>query len=170
MFEISWLAFYLLLHLLLAALLLPPLILAGRNRLSQQPATMLTLWQIAALLLIVTPLILLQPWALDQQLMPWFQISVGPILEQNTARPEAPLSSDAVQQVRWPLTSQLIYLLAPAFWLWLVLPAGALIRFTKYSPAIIRYSVYAGRPPALHRINCHHQSLCYNIQLLSALC
>lgn len=117
MFEISWLAFYLLLHLLLAALLLPPLILAGRNRLSQQPATMLTLWQIAALLLIVTPLILLQPWALDQQLMPWFQTSVGPILEQNTARPEAPLISDAVQQLRWPLTSQLIYLLAPAFWL-----------------------------------------------------
>ncbi|TXH97189.1 MAG: hypothetical protein E6Q75_05530 [Rheinheimera sp.] len=131
MFEISWLAFYLLLHLLLAALLLPPLILAGRSQFLQQPATMLTLWQIAALLLIVTPLILLQPWALDQQLMPWFQASVGPILEQNTARPEAPLSSDSVQQVRWPLTSQLIYLLAPAFWLWLVLPAGALIRFTK---------------------------------------
>ena len=40
MVEISWLAFYLLLHLLLATLLLPVFLLAGRSRLKHQPAAM----------------------------------------------------------------------------------------------------------------------------------
>ncbi len=43
MVEISWLAFYLLLHLVLASLLLPGLLLAGRSRLQHQPAAMLRL-------------------------------------------------------------------------------------------------------------------------------
>lgn len=136
MVEISWLAFYLLLHLLLATMLLPALLLTGRSRLKHQPATMLTLWQIAAALLIFVPALLLQPWALDQQLMPWFQASVSPVLQQSgalTAVPpiQLPGTSQAVQQVRWPMLSQLIYLLAPAFWLWVILPAGALIRAAR---------------------------------------
>lgn len=134
MVEISWLAFYLLLHLLLATLLLPVFLLAGRSRLKHQPAAMFRLWQIAAVLLIVTPMFLLQPWALDQQLMPWFQASVSPVLEQHTvltASNASDLSADAVRQVQWPLTSQVIYLIAPAFWLWLILPLGTVIRAMK---------------------------------------
>ena len=136
MVEISWLAFYLLLHLFLAALLLPVLLLAGRSRLKHQPAAMLRLWQIVALLLIITPLLLLQPWALDQQLMPWFQASVSPVLEQsNGVQAPAAVKTDgtldSIQQVHWPVLSQLIYLLAPAFWLWLILPAGAAVRAAK---------------------------------------
>jgi beta-lactamase regulating signal transducer with metallopeptidase domain len=134
MIEISWLAFYLILHLLLAMLLLPALLLAGRSRLKHQPATMLKLWQIAAALLVLFPILLLQPWALDQQLMPWFQASVSPVLEQSSSiqgSANLPVTGHAVQQVHWPLMSQLVYLLAPAFWLWLILPAGALVRATK---------------------------------------
>ena len=134
MVEISWLAFYLLLHLLLATMLLPALLLAGGSRLKHQPATMLKLWYSAALLLIIMPMLLLQPWALDQQLMPWFQATISPVLEQSTAITAAadiPASGQTIQQVRWPLTSQLIYLLAPAFWLWLILPLGALVRVGK---------------------------------------
>ena len=134
MAEISWLAFYLLLHLLLATLLLPALLLTGQSRLRHQPAIMLRLWQIAAVLLLVAPLLLLQPWALDQQLMPWFQASVSPMLEQSATVAPAPVNTvteQTVQQVRWPLMSQFIYLLAPAFWLWLILPAGTLIRAMK---------------------------------------
>lgn len=134
MVEISWLAFYLLLHLLLATLLLPALLLAGRSRLKHQPDAMLRIWQVAALLLIFTPMLLLQPWALDQQLMPWFQASVSHVLAQNTIAQDPhsiAVTSNIAQQVRWPLTSQLIYLLAPAFWLWLILPLGALVRAAK---------------------------------------
>jgi beta-lactamase regulating signal transducer with metallopeptidase domain len=134
MVEISWLAFYLLLHLVLASLLLPGILLAGRSRLQHQPAAILRLWQIAAVLLVVTPMLLLQPWALDQQLLPWFQASVSPVLEQSAvlAAPSATAhTADMVEQVTWPLTSQLIYLLAPAFWLWLILPVGVFIRSAK---------------------------------------
>ncbi|MDZ7869688.1 MAG: M56 family metallopeptidase [Rheinheimera sp.] len=134
MVEISWLAFYLLLHLVLASLLLPGLLLAGRSRLQHQPAAILRLWQIAAVLLVVMPMLLLQPWALDQQLLPWFQASVSPVLEQSAviAAPPAPLhTADMVQQVTWPLTSQLIYLFAPAFWIWLILPVGIFFRSAK---------------------------------------
>lgn len=134
MVEISWLAFYLLLHLFLAILLLPALLLAGRSQLRHQAATMLRLWQLAAVLLIITPILLLQPWALDQELMPWFQASVRHVMPQH-AIADAPQAiagtSDIVQQVRWPLSSQLIYLLAPAFWLWLILPLGTLVRAAK---------------------------------------
>lgn len=132
MLEVSWFAFYLLLHLLVSAVVLPVLVWLSRQAAQRHyaPALLLKGWYLAALLLFVVPALLLQPWALDQQLMPWFhqsvqQVSIAAAPAASGVSTSAALNgagSQQILQVDWPLTAQWIYYLAPAFWFWLLLP------------------------------------------------
>ncbi len=141
--DMNWLAFYIWLHLMLAALLLPLLIGLSRQSTQLAPSSMLRLWTFSAVLLVVLPLVLLQPWALDQQLIPWFAQGVqhivppaqSAILAQSTAL--APVSASwslqdvpaaTVVQVQWPLLSQLLAKLAPPAWLWWLLPLVSAVK------------------------------------------
>ena len=53
--DMNWLAFYIWLHLLLAALLLPVLIGLSRQSTQLAPSLMLRLWTFSAVLLVVLP-------------------------------------------------------------------------------------------------------------------
>ncbi|OBP16339.1 hypothetical protein A5320_02710 [Rheinheimera sp. SA_1] len=133
MLEISWLGFYLLLHLLLCSVWLSALYWLSRQ--TRLPAArMLKLWQLNAVLLLILPLVLLQPWALDKQLLPWFhqgitQLTGAPaLMSSGTAFATDDL---AVRYVDWPLLSQLIYQLTPGSWFWLLVPLVSLLRFGR---------------------------------------
>ncbi|MBU2428472.1 MAG: ankyrin repeat domain-containing protein [Gammaproteobacteria bacterium] len=136
MLEISWLGFYLLLHLLLALLLVPAVYALDRSQFCPAPAGMLRLWTGVAVLLFGLPVILLQPWALDQQLLPWLHGSVTPVLAISGDTQNMALSASAVtlrdplliEQHHFPLLPQLMYLFSPILWFWLLLP---LISFLK---------------------------------------
>lgn len=133
MFEISWLGFYWLLHLLLCAIWLPALYwLSRQSRLAA--AKMVLLWQVTALILLVLPLVLLQPWALDKQLLPWFHQGVtqltGAAVPPDMAESVSP-GDLTVRYVDWPLVSQLLYQLTPGAWIWWILPLGALVRLMR---------------------------------------
>ena len=140
MLEVSWFAFYLLVHLLLALGVLPMLLWLGRHLL--QPQWMLRLWTMSALIVVILPLLLLQPWAFGRQVLPWFHggiqyFSSSPILthakqgndlavvqiDPQIVSPEK-LQSQGVKQIRWPVLSQWLYRLAPVIWLWLLVPIG----------------------------------------------
>lgn len=153
MLEISWFAFYLLLHLLLSAVLLPLLLWLSRQALQRgyPPALLLKGWYLAVLLLFVMPVVLLQPWALDSHLMPWFHhsvqqaagmhgaaalppgLSAGLSTALSTEISPAPVAIDsqAIRQVEWPLAAQVIYYLAPAFWFWLLLPLISVLALVR---------------------------------------
>lgn len=125
MLEISYLAFYLLLHLVLAVLLVPLVYGLSRSRYCPTPGLMLRIWAGLALILFLVPLLLLQPWGLDQQLLPWFHGSMAHVLTPS----ESAVSLDTivtdplpVRQHYFALLPQILYLMAPAFWLWLLLP------------------------------------------------
>ncbi len=85
MLEVSWFGFYMLLHMAIALLLIPLLLLLNQIY-KLQPFIMLKLWSVAAGLVIMLPVILLQPWALDRQVLPWFhgqiqQLSGAPVIQ-----------------------------------------------------------------------------------------
>jgi len=137
MLEISWFAFYVLLHLLLATLLLPGLCWLSKRQPSLPAQQMLQLWRGAAILLLLLPAVMLQPWALEAQILPWFQHSLpavagqlpqAVILPQSNAAMLPDENFSAVQQLDWPLPLQLVYLLSPAYWMWLLLPLGSLLK------------------------------------------
>lgn len=99
MLEVSWFGFYMLLHVAIALLLVPLLLLF--NRLYQlQPMIMLRLWSVAAGVVLVLPMILLQPWALDRQVLPWFHgqvqvLSATPMIRAKPVMdlPERPVAT-----------------------------------------------------------------------------
>lgn len=134
MLEVSWFAFYLFLHLLVSAVVLPVMLWLSRQAAQRHyaPASLLKGWYLVALLLFVVPALLLQPWALDQQLMPWFHQQVQQVsggadasvwsTDLTVSAASAVTDLSRVHQLDWPLLSQLIYYLAPAFWFWLLLP------------------------------------------------
>lgn len=74
MFEVSWFAFYLIIHLMISAFILPCLYFIGERL--PQPQWLLRLWSFAAVIVFVLPILLLQPWALDRQVLPWFHGSI----------------------------------------------------------------------------------------------
>lgn len=136
MLEISWLAFYMLLHVALSLGLLP-LQAWSRRVSSQHAAVLIWVWSSAGISLVVLPLLLLQPWALDTQVVPWFHQGMTQLLPASTATlPEQPMPPQlppeqavtAVRQVYWPLASQVLYLLSPSFWCWLIVPLVALLK------------------------------------------
>lgn len=130
MLEISWLGFYLLLHLVLALLVVPAVYALGRSQFCPAPQHMLRLWTGVAVLLFVLPLLLLQPWALDHQLLPWLHGSMAPVLAPTVEVQNLPLSAPtatpldplAIEQHHFPLLPQLMYMFSPVFWVWLLLP------------------------------------------------
>lgn len=136
MLEISWLGFYLLLHLILALLLVPAVYALGRSQFCPAPQQMIRLWTVVTLLLFVLPVLLLQPWALDEQLLPWLHHSTTAGLAQSVAVNQLPLAALpatsidplAMEQHHFPVLPQLLYMFAPLFWFWLLLP---LISFFK---------------------------------------
>lgn len=132
MLEISYLAFYLLLHLILAALVVPLVYGFSRSRFCPSPGWMLRIWTILAVILFVLPMLLLQPWGLDEQLLPWFHSSMAQVL---TIAEPAVVSSHLttpdpmqIRQHHFALLPQVLYLLAPAFWLWLLLPLYSVMK------------------------------------------
>nr|WP_315482231.1 M56 family metallopeptidase [uncultured Undibacterium sp.] len=140
MMEISWLAFYIWLHLLLAALLLPGLVVLSRQPIELSPQSMLRLWTLCAALLLGLPALLLQAWALDQQFVPWFAQGVQQVLgEAQTAlvhtkpglEPVAAMPELAIKQIHWPLLSQQLSKLAPPSWLWWLLPLVGSIKLLR---------------------------------------
>lgn len=131
MLEISYLAFYILLHLVLAALLVPLVYGVSRRRFCPPAAWMLRIWTGLALLLFVLPVLLLQPWGLDQQLVPWFHGSMAQVLTM----PDLQAGADQVTADPWQIRQhhfalwpQILYLLAPVFWLWLLLPLYSMVK------------------------------------------
>jgi len=131
MLEISYLAFYLLLHLLLAALLMPLVYGLSRSRICPAPGWMLRIWTGLAVMLFVLPLLLLQPWALDQQLVPWFHggmVQVLPTPELASTNQITSADPLQIRQHHFALLPQILYLLAPAFWLWLLLPLYSVVK------------------------------------------
>jgi len=131
MLEISYLAFYLLLHLLLAALLMPLVYGLSCSRYCPPPGIMLRIWTGLALILFLLPLLLLQPWGLDQQLLPWFHGSMAQVLtlpEPATAATAATTDALHIRQHHFALWPQILYFIAPAFWLWLLLPFYSVLK------------------------------------------
>uniref|UniRef100_A0A486XRC1 Ankyrin n=1 Tax=Rheinheimera sp. BAL341 TaxID=1708203 RepID=A0A486XRC1_9GAMM len=157
MLEISYLAFYVLLHLVLAALLVPLVYGISRSGLCPPPGWMLRIWTGVALILFVLPMILLQPWALDQQLLPWFHGSMAQVL--TTTEPAAltghliASESRQIRQHHFALLSQILYFLAPVFWLWLFLPLCSavkvigLLRSYRASRWLVRTAQACELPP-----------------------
>lgn len=145
MLEISWLAFYMLLHVLLSLGLLPLLVWSRRVH-NMHAASMVWLWNLAGVCLVLLPVLLLQPWALDRQILPWFHQGLTQVLPSTAPIPEqigtADLFSEpsfsasaasapaqhSVRQVQWPLTSQVLYWLSPSYWFWLIVPLVALLK------------------------------------------
>lgn len=129
MLEVSWLAFYMLLHWGLSLLLWP--LRAWSHRLGNQHAAQLVkLWGCAAALLLLVPLLLLQPWALESKVLPWFHQGLVQVI--HSAPTEAvtsnPATSTVIRLQTWPLSSQLLYLLAPSFWFWLLIPLISVLK------------------------------------------
>ena len=152
MLEASWIAFYLILHLLVSVFILPLLLAVGKRW--PHPQWMLRLWSFAAIIVVVLPLLLLQPWAIDRQVLPWFHGSVqflnnAPQLvttdrfepagsrdmsadpsfaanDKDLRQQALAKDSEAVKvtQYRWPVFSQVLYWLSPGVWLWLIIPLG----------------------------------------------
>jgi len=131
--DINWLAFYIWLHLLLAMLLVPLLVWCSRQPAQLSPAWMLRLWTFCAVLLLLLPVLLLQPWALDAQLLPWFSHGIQHVVAGaqttvlaagtvQTLAAQQPLPTLTMVQVHWPLLSQLLAWLAPPSWCWWLLP------------------------------------------------
>jgi beta-lactamase regulating signal transducer with metallopeptidase domain len=134
MLEISYLAFYVLLHLVLAALLVPVVYGLSRSRWCPPPGWMLRIWTGLALILFLLPLLLLQPWGLDQQLLPWFHGSMAQVLTMpdpataTAVNPAAAADPLQIRQHHFALLPQILYLLAPVFWLWLLLPLYSAVK------------------------------------------
>lgn len=145
MLEISWLAFYMLLHVALSLGLLPLLAWSRRGS-SLHAASMVWVWSVAGVSLILLPVLLLQPWALDPQVVPWFhqgltQVlpSTAPIPAQTalehgfSASAATAQAQPAVRHVYWPLTSQVLYWLSPSYWFWLIVPGVALLKLLAFA-------------------------------------
>lgn len=137
--DINWLAFYIWLHLLLTILLLPALVLGSRQLALLSPASMYRLWMLCAVLLFLLPVLLLQPWALDPLLLPWFSHGIQQVVgaaqttvlsadSAQTLAMQQPLPSSAMVQVQWPLLSQLLVWLTPPPWCWWLLPIVTAIK------------------------------------------
>lgn len=140
--DINWWAFYSWLHLLLAGLLLPGLLWFSRQSTPLSPVWMLRLWMLCTALLLGLPALLLQPWALDQQLVPWFTQGVQQVLggtQTTQVQPEqgveaaaaAALSQLEVRQIHWSLLSELLSKLAPPSWLWWLLPLVCAVKWLQ---------------------------------------
>ena len=137
--DIGWWAFYIWLHLLLAGVLLPGLLWLSRHPTPLPPLWMLRMWLLIAVLLLGLPALLLQPWALDQQLVPWFTQSVQQVLSgAQTLQVQAEglgstvaLPHLAVQQIQWPLLSEFLTKLAPPSWLWWLLPLVCAVKWMQ---------------------------------------
>ena len=122
---------------------------------------MLRIWTGLALLLFLLPILLLQPWGLDQQLLPWFHGSMAQVLTM----PDLQAGADQVTADPWQIRQhhfalwpQILYLLAPAFWLWLLLPlysvvkAVALLRSYRASRLLVQTALPCELPPELAAI------------------
>lgn len=95
---------------------------------------MLRIWVGLALILFLLPLLLLQPWALDQQLVPWFHGGIAHLLTTpdlaatTIPTPEQAADPRQIRQHHFALLPQILYLLAPAFWFWLLLPLYSVVK------------------------------------------
>lgn len=134
--DASCFGLYVLLHGLLSLLLLPFLWWSRRHQGVISPQQMLSLWWGWAAALFLLPFLMLQPWAMDRQLLPWFHISVqqlgGPSLSALSER--AAFDPLSPQPISWSLSSELLARLAPPNWLWWLLPlvsAGKLLRLLQ---------------------------------------
>lgn len=90
---LHWLGFYVLLHLLLSVMAWP-LLWWLRQQQRWSARLMLRLWYGCAVLLLLLPVVMLQPWALQSQLLPWFQSSM-----QHLSYPRLPLNSALLDSV-----------------------------------------------------------------------
>jgi hypothetical protein len=87
---LHWLGFYVLLHLLLCVIAWP-LLWWLRQQQRWSAALMLKVWYSVAVVLLVLPIVMLQPWALQSQLLPWFQSSMQQLSYPDLPRQQPPI-------------------------------------------------------------------------------
>uniref|UniRef100_UPI0035672F2E M56 family metallopeptidase n=1 Tax=Arsukibacterium sp. TaxID=1977258 RepID=UPI0035672F2E len=138
MYEFSWLLFYLMLHLGIAALTVPWLYWLGKSRWQPAPQLMLRCWTALSVLLFVLPLLLLTlssdgSTQLQRQSSEVATLSVQ--AEHAVPLPGSELASTKAAPVvtqRFGLTPQLFYLLSPPLWLLLLLPLVWLMQCYRF--------------------------------------
>jgi BlaR1 peptidase M56/Ankyrin repeats (3 copies) len=125
MLELSWLLFYLVLHLLLALVTVPWLYWLSQSSWRPAPHWMLRLWTIVAVLLFVLPAIVLTDGAEQVTPQPWFNADIS-VLQQELQLPQATAVAETEPALtqRWALAPQLFYLFVPPAWWLLILPLG----------------------------------------------
>lgn len=138
MFEFSWLLFYLLLHLGLAAVTIPWLYWLSQSKWQSAPQLMLRLWTALTVLLFIVPFLLLIP-SPDNKTEPrlfstdllTLQLEAGQTAQSQPVE-VAPAASATELTQRWALTPQLLYLLSPPAWLLLLLPLSCLLQCYRF--------------------------------------
>lgn len=138
MFEFSWLLFYLLIHLGLAAVTIPWLYWLSRSKWQSKPQLMLRLWTALTVLLFIVPLLLLIPGP-DNKTEPrlfstdllTLQLEAGQTAQSQPVEVDPAASATDLTQ-RWALTPQLLYLLSPPVWLLLLLPLTCLLQCYRF--------------------------------------
>ncbi|MDP5136729.1 M56 family metallopeptidase [Rheinheimera baltica] len=132
MVEFSWLLFYLLIHLGLAAVTIPWLYWLSQSKWQSAPQFMLRLWTALTVMLFILPLLILMPTS-DNKTEPRLFDTDLATMQPESAQTTQLLSGEVhpVERTteitqRWALTPQLLYLLSPPVWLLLLLPLGCL--------------------------------------------
>ncbi|MDX1539464.1 M56 family metallopeptidase [Arsukibacterium sp.] len=138
MYEFSWLLFYLLLHLGIAALTVPWLYWLGRSRWQPAPQLMLRCWTALIVLLFILPMLLLtltsegslesQPLNSNVATLPF---QAEPLAQLRYSEPATAEAAPEMTQ-RFALTPQLFYLLSPPVWLLLLLPLVCLAQGYRF--------------------------------------
>ena len=138
MYEFSWLLFYLLLQLGIAALTLPWLYWLGKSRWQIAPQLMLRCWTAVSVLLFILPVLILtltaEGSAESQQLsrdVAALPFTAEPLAQTPHAE-HASAAAAADMAQHWPLVPQLFYLLAPPLWLLLLLPLVCLAQCYRF--------------------------------------
>lgn len=134
MLELSWLLFYLVLHLLLALVTVPWLCWLGQSAWRPAPYWMLRLWTAVAVLLFVLPAILLIEGADEVAPQPWFSTDIA-VLQQELHLAEATAAAETEPTFtqRWALAPQLFYLFVPPAWWLLLAPLGCCWQIGRFS-------------------------------------
>jgi Zn-dependent protease with chaperone function len=141
MLELSWLLFYLVLHLLVALVTVPWLYWLGQSAWRPAPHWMLRLWTTWAVLVFVLPAVVLN--GDTEQIAPqhWFSADIS-VLQQQLQLPEATAAAETEPALtqRWALAPQLFYLFVPPAWWLLLVPLGCCWQLGRFS-----HSYYASR-------------------------
>ncbi|KKO48885.1 hypothetical protein VT06_09055 [Arsukibacterium sp. MJ3] len=138
MYEFSWLLFYLLLHLGIAALTVPWLYWLGRSRWQPAPQLMLRCWTGLSVLLFILPLLILtltSEGTTESQRLGSDVVTLPLQAEPSAQLPFSELATaEAATEIaqRWALTPQLFYLLSPSVWLLLLLPLVCLAQCYRF--------------------------------------